>query len=173
MLIAVAAMIGARLLHRQSSQPGDAAPAVTAPQPTSSTGPPAVPAPSLHLDKYVTDQAGVLSPPGRAAVERAVNKLYAARNVRLWVVYVNNFSGLTPLKWAEDAMRSQRLRQVGCAAGHWDRRTALSFRVPAAVTDGTAINLAALRRDRIEPAVSRAEWPRAAIAAAVGLDTGG
>ena len=172
-LIAAAAIIGARLLHRQSSQSSDAAPAVTAPQPTSSTVPPAVPAPSLHLDKYVTDQAGALSPPGRAAVERAVNKLYAARNVRLWVVYVNNFSGLTPLKWAEDAMRSNGFDKSDAllAIGTDERR--YSFRVPAAVTDGTAINLAAVRRDRIEPAVSRAEWPRAAIAAAVGLDTGG
>lgn len=172
-LIAVAAVIGVRLLHRQSSQPGDAAPAVTVPPPTSSAGAPAVPAPSLQLDKYVTDRAGVLSPPGRVAVERAVNKLYAARNVHLWVVYVNNFSGLTPLKWAEDVMRSNNFDKSDAllAIGTDERR--FSFRVPAAVTDGTAINLAALRRDRIEPAVSRAEWPRAAIAAAAGLETGG
>ena len=46
-----------------------------------------------------------------------------------------------------------------------------SFRVPAAVTNGTAINVETIRRDRIEPAVSRGEWARAAVAAANGLET--
>ncbi len=172
-LIAVAAVIAAQLLHRQSSQPGDAAPAVTMPPASSNTGSPAVSAPSLHLEQYITDQAGVLTPAGRAAVERAVNKLYAARNVHLWVVYLNNFAGLTPLKWAEDAMHVNSFDKSDAllAIGTDERR--FTFRVPAAVTDGRAIDLAALRRDRIEPAVSRAEWPRAAIAAAVGLETGG
>ena len=46
-----------------------------------------------------------------------------------------------------------------------------SFRVPAAVTNGTAFNVETIRRDRIEPAASRGEGARAAVAAANGLET--
>jgi serine/threonine-protein kinase len=47
---------------------------------------------------------------------------------------------------------------------------AFSFRVPAAVTVGKAIDVEVIRRDRIQPAVFRHEWTRAALAAANGLD---
>lgn len=45
-----------------------------------------------------------------------------------------------------------------------------SFRVPGAAINGTAIDVEAIRRDRIEPAVARREWTRAAVAAADGLN---
>ena len=47
---------------------------------------------------------------------------------------------------------------------------AFSFRVPAAATNGKAIDVEIIRRDRIQPAVVRREWARAAIVAANGLD---
>ncbi|MGH3968761.1 MAG: TPM domain-containing protein, partial [Mycobacterium sp.] len=47
----------------------------------------------FRLSDYVTDNAGALSGAGHGAVESAVNKLYADRHVRLWVVYVDDFSG--------------------------------------------------------------------------------
>ncbi len=47
---------------------------------------------------------------------------------------------------------------------------AFSFRVPGAITNGKAIDVELIRRDRIQPAVFRHEWARAAIAAAQGLD---
>jgi serine/threonine-protein kinase len=49
---------------------------------------------------------------------------------------------------------------------------AFSFRVPAAITNGNAIDVELIRRDRISPAVFRHEWTRAAVAAANGLETG-
>ena len=45
-----------------------------------------------------------------------------------------------------------------------------AFRVPNAVTAGKAIDLEVIRRDRIQPAVFRHEWARAALAADNGLD---
>jgi serine/threonine protein kinase, bacterial len=173
-LVALVAVIGGRILHRHSSQPGDAAPSTSMLPSTEGIPPTSAPsAPSIQLSRYVTDQAGVLAPPGHAAVERALNKLYAARNVHLWVVYVNTFSGLTPLKWAEETMRANNFTKSDALLAIATDERRFSFRVPAALTDGTSINLAALRRDRIEPAVSRAEWPRAAMAAASGLETTG
>ncbi|KZS85155.1 Serine/threonine-protein kinase PknF [Mycobacterium persicum] len=47
---------------------------------------------------------------------------------------------------------------------------AFSFPVPAAVTAGRVIDIEVIRRDRIEPAVFRREWTRAALAAANRLD---
>lgn len=173
-LVALVALIGGRLLHRHSSQPADAAPSTSALPSTDGVAPARAAAPSsIQLSRYVTDQAGVLAPPGRVAVERALNKLYAERKVHLWVVYVNNFSGLTSLKWAEETMRANSFTKSDALLAIATDERHFSFRVPAAVTDGTSINLPALRRDRIEPAVGRAEWPRAAIAAASGLETGG
>ncbi|HZE14324.1 MAG TPA: serine/threonine protein kinase, partial [Mycobacterium sp.] len=56
---------------------------MSAPPPSTGAAPSS--APSIQLSKYITDQAGVLAPAGRIAVERAIDKLYADRNVRLWV----------------------------------------------------------------------------------------
>ena len=39
-------------------------------------------------------------------MDRALTKLYDGRGTRLWVVYVNNFGGLKPFRWAEDTMRA-------------------------------------------------------------------
>ena len=49
---------------------------------------------------YVTDNAERLSDSGRAAVTSAIDKLYADRHIRLWVVYVDNFSGQSAENWA-------------------------------------------------------------------------
>ncbi|MGH3636830.1 MAG: TPM domain-containing protein, partial [Mycobacterium sp.] len=48
-----------------------------------------------------------------------------------------------------------------------------SFRVPGAMTSGTAIDVEAIRRRQIEPAVARGEWARAAVVAAEGLENVG
>jgi serine/threonine-protein kinase len=165
-LVAAAAVVGPQLLRHHANQPGTGASSASA-LPTNAA--PSASAPSVQLSRYITDQSGVLTAPGRAAVERALDKLYANRNVHLWVVYVNNFSGLRPLRWAEDTMRANGLTATDALLAIATDERHFSFRVPAAVT--TPVNAEAIRRDRIEPAVSRAEWARAAIAAANGLET--
>lgn len=167
-LVAVAMVVGEQLLRGHAKQPSSGA-TTEVNQP--SNGATAEPAPSVQLSRYITDQSGVLTAPGRAAVQRALDKLYADRNVHLWVAYVNNFSGLRPFGWAENTMRANGFTDTDALlAIATDDRT-FSFRVPAAVTNGTPIEVEAIRRNRIEPAVSRGEWARAAIAAANGLET--
>ncbi len=61
--------------------------------PTASAQPP------FQLPGYVTDNAGALSVSGRANVAAAVDKLYADRHIRLWVVYVHDFSGQSAASW--------------------------------------------------------------------------
>jgi serine/threonine protein kinase len=68
---------------------------------------------------------------------------------------------------ANDEFRQRFNREADLAAND---EPAFSFRVPAAATNGKAIDVEIIRRDRIQPAVVRREWARAAIVAANGLD---
>jgi serine/threonine-protein kinase len=156
-LVAVAVVVGEQLVRARSNQP--------------TNGATSAPAPSVHLSRYITDQSGVLAPPGRAAVERAIDKLSANRNVHLWVVYVNNFSGLRPFKWAGDTMRTNGFTDTDALLAIATDERHFSFRVPATITNGTPIDVETIRRNHIEPAVSRGEWARATVVAANGLET--
>ncbi len=124
----------------------------------------------IKLSSQITDQSNVLGPLEYDAVNRAVNNLYNGRGTRLWVVYVNNFGGLKPFRWAEDTMRANGFTDTDAILAIATDEPAFSFRVPGAVTNGKAIDVEMIRRDRIQPAVFRHEWARAAIAAANGLD---
>ena len=169
-VLAVAAVIGAHLLRTHSSNAagGGNPPSASAPPTTGGAAPPATPA--LTLSGQVTDQSGVLGPIERTAVEMAVTKLYNLRGTRLWVVYVNNFGGLRPFKWAENLMRANGLADTDAMLAVATDEPSFSFRVPGAIGNGRAIDVEAIRRDRIAPAVYHREWARAAIAAATGLD---
>ena len=162
--------IGVHMLRTHSSNAagGGNAPSASAPPTTGGAAPPATPA--LTLSGQVTDQSGVLGPIERTAVERAVTKLYNLRGTRLWVVYVNNFGGLRPFKWAENLMRANGFADTDAMLAVATDEPSFSFRVPGAIGNGKAIDVEAIRRDRIAPAVYHREWARAAIAAATGLD---
>jgi serine/threonine protein kinase, bacterial len=178
-LIAVAGWVGLDLMRRNAHLPGHVAPTATS-QPAEGANPaPSQPstaapaAPSIQLTRYITDPSGVLIPAGRAAVEAAINRLYAQRNVHLWVAYVNDFGGLTPLKWAEETMRANGFGNSDALLAVATGGHRFSFRVPSDVPGATPANLEAIRRNRIEPAVRENEWARAAVAAASGLETAG
>ena len=165
-LVAVGAYAGVRMLGTRAGQHNSGS------APSQSVAPPPVPpsTPAIPLSSQITDQSGVLGPLEHASVDRAVTKLYNGRGTRLWVVYVKNFGGLKPFKWAEDTMRANNFTDSDAILAVATDVPAFSFRVPNAVTAGRAIDLEVIRRDRIQPAVSRHEWARAAIAAANGLD---
>ena len=139
-----------------------------APPTVSGSGP--LSAPVLKLTSQITDLSGVLGPVEHDAVDRALTKLYDGRGTRLWVVYVKNFGGLKPFRWAEDTMRANGFADTDAILAVATDQPAYSFRVPNAVIQGKAIDLEIIRRDRIGPAVFHREWARAAIAAANGLD---
>jgi serine/threonine-protein kinase len=131
--------------------------------------------PSVQLARYITDSSGVLTAPGRAAADEALSKLYTQRNVHLWVVYVNDFSGLTPFRWAEETMRANGFTDTDGLLAIATANRNFAFRVPRAMTDGTngtRVDAESIRRNRIAPAVRNREWARAAVAAANGLETG-
>jgi serine/threonine-protein kinase len=112
----------------------------------------------------------VLGPLETEAVNRALGKLYDQRGTRLWVVYVKNFGGIQPFRWAEDTMRANGFADTDAILAIATDEPAFSFRVPNVVTAKAPIDVEMIRRDRISPSVFHHEWSRAAIVAADGLN---
>src|SRR5580693_6994983 len=161
LLLAVAGVVGVELVRHHANGPGNVATTAAAP--------------SFQLTRYITDPSGVLTAAGRTAVEGALSKLNTQRNVHLWVAYVNDFSGLTPFRWAEDTMRANGFTDTdGLLAIDTANRT-FAFRPPVVMTkgtNGTRVNAELIRKERIAPAVRNDEWARAAVGAANGLEAG-
>lgn len=122
--------------------------------------------PPLRLSDYVTDNANALDPAQRAEVQTAVDNLYNARRIRLWVVYVDSFSGQSAESWARNTARISDLQDQDAifAVATGDR--AYWFRPPGS----SGIDQDALRRNTIEPALRSGDWAGAAVAAANGLN---
>ncbi|HEU4359891.1 MAG TPA: TPM domain-containing protein [Mycobacterium sp.] len=129
--------------------------------------------PPLRLPGQVTDHAGALSASGRATVQQAIDRLYTDRRVRLWVVYVDDFSGQTADSWARSTASSSDLggRDALLAIGVTDRGYA--FLASQGVSGLTQGRVDELRRSEIEPALHRGDWTGAAVAAATGLAAAG
>ncbi len=130
--------------------------------------PPGAAAPPLRLASYVVDEANALSDSDMAEVTQAIDKLYADRKVRLWVVFVDAFSGSPAADWARATMRTSDFgdHDALLAVATTDRAYALL--APTAAAGG--IDVDALRRNEVEPLLRDQQWAGAAIAAAQGLD---
>ena len=133
--------------------------------------PPAGAQPPSQLSNYITDDANALLDSGRAAVKSAIDRLYTDRHIRLWVVYVDDFSGMGAANWAQ---RTRSISDFGTydallAVGTTGR--AYAFLVPSAVKSVTPSQVDSVRRNQIEPALRKNDWSGAAVAAADGLNT--
>lgn len=128
--------------------------------------------PPLRLPSYLTDNAGALDAAGQAQVQEAVDRLYDERRIRLWVVFVENFSGQTAQTWAQSTYQRSDLgsQDAILAVATVDRAYAL-----LAPTDALGgVDIDKVRRDRVEPLLRTGDWAGAAVAAAEGLaDTSG
>ena len=132
--------------------------------------PPADAQPPFRLPDQVTDNANVLSVSGRAAVRSANDKLYADRHIRLWVVYVDSFSGQGAEGWARRTRSESDLGDYDAILAVSTTDRAYAFLVPSAVRGVTAAQVDRLRRTKIEPALHNGDWSGAAVAAADGLN---
>ncbi|HEX2212719.1 MAG TPA: TPM domain-containing protein, partial [Mycobacterium sp.] len=126
--------------------------------------------PPFRLTDYVTDNAGVLNGPQRAQVASAVDALYSDRRTRLWVVYVDSFSGLSAENWAASTRRVNDLGDFDALLAVATVDRAYAFVVPDTATDLSASRVESLRRNDIEPVLRRGDWAGAAVAAADGLN---
>jgi serine/threonine protein kinase, bacterial len=168
--LAVAAVAGVELLGHQGNDSSSATGEMNPP----GSGGTTTAAPAIRLTRYITDTSGVLTAADRTAVERAISKLYKERNVHLWVAYVDDFGGLGPARWAQRALRANGFTDTDGLLAIGTATRSYEFRPPAAMTDGTSgtrVNAELIRKNRIAPAVRKAEWTQAAVGAAEGLET--
>lgn len=131
--------------------------------------PPGQAKPPFRLPSQIVDGANALSGQDMNHVTQAIDKLYADRHVRLWVVYVDTFSGQDAEPWARATLEASDL-------GSYDALLAVATtdRAYAFLAGGVAASNAeanTLRRNDIEPALRDGNWAQAAIAAAEGLNT--
>ena len=140
----------------QSPAPG----ASQAPQaPTGSTAP-------MTLGQAVTDSAGALSSEQTAAVNSSVKNLQAARDVRLWVVYVDAFD-LPPGEWARKTISLTKMGERDAILAVATKQRKYAFLVAPAAADRQAID--DVRINSIEPKLRDGDFAGAAVAAASGL----
>ena len=132
------------------------------------TAPTAWADPPLRLADYVTDDANALSGGQRAQVQTAVDDLYSARRIRLWVVYVDSFSGQSAQTWAQNTMRISDFQDEDAILAVATGDRAYAFLVPQAAAGGVDVD--SLRRNEVEPALRSGDWAGAAVAAAGGLN---
>lgn len=124
--------------------------------------------PPLRLPTYLTDNAGALDSAGKAQVQEAIDRLYNDKRIRLWVVYVEDFSGQDAQTWAQTTYRRSDLgsQDVLLAVATVDRAYAM-------LTTGSVRGIDEVRRDKVEPLLRTGDWAGAAVAAAEGLAGGG
>ncbi len=132
--------------------------------------PPVGAQPPFRLANYLTDNAGVLNDSDRAAVTAAVDRLYVDRHIRLWVVYVDNFSGQSAENWGQRTFRTSELGNYDALLAVSTTGRAYSFLVPNGMQGVSPSQVDNLRHNQIEPALRNAQWSAAAIAAADGLN---
>ncbi|ORB66137.1 TPM domain-containing protein [Mycolicibacterium tusciae] len=125
--------------------------------------------PPFRLPGYVTDRAGVLDNSGLAQVTSAVDELYASRKTRLWVVYVESFSGQSAEAWARNTMRASDLGDFDALLAVATADRAYAFLVPDSATELSSSRVESVRRNDIEPALRQDDWTGAAVGAADGL----
>jgi hypothetical protein len=124
--------------------------------------------PPFRLPTYVNDGASALSGSEFSDVQQAVDKLYNDRHIRLWIVYVDSFSGQEAVNWTQ---QTRRLSDIGgqdaiLAVATGDR--AYAFLPPTTASGG--FDVTSLRTNGIEPKLRQSDWAGAAIAAAEGLN---
>lgn len=125
--------------------------------------------PPLRLATQLTDNAGALSAAQRGNLQRAIDRLYEDRHIKLWVIFTEDFSGQGQAAWAQKTMQLSDFGDDDALLAVATVDRAFAFQVPSTVT--TSARADDIRRDSITPALRRDDWAGAAIAAANGLNS--
>ncbi|CAM4301580.1 hypothetical protein MB901379_03235 [Mycobacterium basiliense] len=132
--------------------------------------PPSSAQPPFRLPSYITDNADALTAAGRADVKLAVDQLYSDQHIRLWVVYVDEFSDQSAVNWAQSTVRTSDLGNYDALLAVATVARSYAFLVPSTVKEVSASQVESIRRNQIEPALRKNDWAGAAVAAANGLN---
>jgi hypothetical protein len=125
--------------------------------------------PPFRLPDQVTDNAGALNDRQLADVQKTVDKLYADRHVRLWVVFVQSFAPQGAVGWAQQTQKISDLGSEDAILAVATDQRSYAFLVSPAAAGGSSTKVDNIRRDAIEPALRNKDWAGAATAAANGL----
>ncbi|MBN3509206.1 Uncharacterized membrane protein YgcG, contains a TPM-fold domain [Mycobacterium sp. 88mf] len=125
--------------------------------------------PPLRLATQLTDNAGALSAVQRGNLQRAIDRLYEDRHIKLWVIFTEDFSGQGQAAWAQKTMQLSDFGDDDALLAVATVDRAFAFQVPSTVTSSARAD--DIRRDSITPALRRDDWAGAAIAAANGLNS--
>ncbi|MHA3020835.1 TPM domain-containing protein [Mycobacterium sp. BMJ-28] len=125
--------------------------------------------PPLRLSSQIVDSANALTGADESNVSQAIDKLYNDRHVRLWVVYVDTFSGQEAEPWARATLAASDLGTYDALLAVAVTDRAYAFLAGGVAASNSEANT--LRRNEIEPALHNGDWARAAISAAEGLNT--
>jgi len=125
----------------------------------------------LRVTGDITDPAGALQN-DTAAVQTALQRLTAETNLRLYVVYVKNFSGRDGQDWADRSAQASQLgrRDALLAVAIDDRAYGISLDDAFPLSDDV---VADIETQDVRPRLAAGDWGGAAIALADGLRTGG
>jgi uncharacterized membrane protein YgcG len=124
--------------------------------------------PPFRLPTYVNDDAHALSESELSDVQQAIDKLYNDRQIRLWVVYVDTFSGQDAVGWTQQTGRLSDISGQDAILAVATQDRAYAFLPPTTASGG--FDVTSLRTSRIEPKLRQSDWAGAAIAAAEGLN---
>jgi hypothetical protein len=120
----------------------------------------------MTLSQAVTDTAGALSSEQTAEVKSAVKSLQAARDVRLWVVYVDAFN-VPPGEWARKTLSLTNMGERDAILAVATKQRKYAFLVAPAAANRQAVD--DMRITTIEPKLRDGDFAGAAVAAATGL----
>lgn len=148
--------------------PSQAPPSPASPAPSDQQAPTGTTAAPMRLDSAVTDSAGTLSNEQAAEVKSALKSLQAARDVRLWVVYVDAFNG-PPVEWADTTRAMTRMGERDAILAVATKQRKYAFLVSPGASNGSQEAVDDMRRNNIEPKLRDNDFAGAAVAAATGL----
>ena len=132
----------------------------------------AAPTAPVKLSSAVTDSAGALTSEQIDEVKSAVKNLQTARDVRLWVVYVDTFDS-PPVEWARKTSSLTRMGDRDAILAIATTQRKYAFLVAPAAANGSKQAISDLRRDKVEPRLRDSDFAGAAVAAATGLQAVG
>ncbi|ODR15802.1 TPM domain-containing protein [Mycolicibacterium porcinum] len=112
--------------------------------------------PPLRLATQLTDNAGVLSAAQRGNVQRAIDRLYDDRHIKLWVVFTEDFARQNPVGWAQNTMQLSDFGDDDALLAVATVDRAFAFQVPDTVTSSARAD--DIRRNSVTPALRRDDW---------------
>ncbi len=152
----------------QSASPAPApSQAPPSPTPGASQAPSEATSP-MRLNQAVTDSAGALSSEQLAEVKTAVKSLQTARDVRMWVVYVDAFDA-PPVEWARKTRSMTKMGERDAILAVATTQRQYAFLVAPAAANGSEQAVTDMRRNDIEPKLRDNDFGGAAVAAATAL----